>query len=523
MRITTSIRTLPAPAVTAVVASALGLLAMAVMGASPGSPYQPRLTPNGRPVGALRGVAEAVGLDALHGNVLLVVSVAITCAALAGFALMLREAFRGNVSVAAVAVLVVAAHLLLFFVPLLFSRDVYSYAFYGRIAGIYGSNPYVSTPLDHSGDLLWNFVGPRWIDTPAVYGPAWTTASAVLSRFLPRPVDHVEAYTFIAIAASLAVCAAIVGVVRELWPARTAFALAAFGANPVVVFHSVGSAHNDLLVAFGIIAGLGLVLHRRSHLAVVVLTLAALVKATAVVPLVLLLVWLIARTPPERRRRAAMTHVGLAAALTLAFAAPYLQGSDPTLGMLELASHEGWIAPAATASKIVDFLTFGALGWAARAAFGGVFLVAFWRLAREVWRRGAELGPRGLAASWGWALVLFTLLGPVLLPWYIVWSLPLAWVLPRLPRSTVIGIGVVAAATVWSTEAMRFPGAFQVNALVGTWLIAPALLVVFVKLARDLRRRIDGGLALDDEPGPDVIVVADAEPDHERGVAAPTG
>ncbi len=56
-------------------------------------------------------------------------------------------------------------------------RDVYSYAYYGRIAGVYGGNPYVQTPLDYPTDALWKFVGPIWVNTRAVYGPAWSALS----------------------------------------------------------------------------------------------------------------------------------------------------------------------------------------------------------------------------------------------------------------------------------------------------------------------------------------------------------
>ncbi len=165
--------------------AAAGLFVMAVVGATPRSPYQPTLTPNGRPRGPLRDLATALHLDVVHGDPQLAIGVVVAVIATVGFLLLLREAFRGTIGLAAAAVLVIGAHALLLFEPLLFSNDVYSYAYYGRIAAIYGGNPYVQTPLDHTGDLLWNYVGPRWVDTPAVYGPAWTSLSAVMSRFLP--------------------------------------------------------------------------------------------------------------------------------------------------------------------------------------------------------------------------------------------------------------------------------------------------------------------------------------------------
>jgi hypothetical protein len=284
----------------ALILAGVGIVAMSIVAATPGSPYQPLLTARGQPHGIVRDVAVWLHLDRIPGDPVLLVGIAAMLLATGAFLFLLREAFRGHVSVRAVAVVVVGAHALLLLVPLLFSRDVYSYAYYGRIAGIYHGNPYVQTPLDHSGDVLWNLVGPRWVDTPAYYGPGWTTVSALLSRILPHPIDHVEAYRYISIAASLATCGVIVWIVHRLWPARTAFALAAFGANPVVLFHAAGSGHNDLLVALSIVTAFALLVSKRELPAVAVLTLGALIKVTATLPLLLLLVWCVAR----RRRNA---------------------------------------------------------------------------------------------------------------------------------------------------------------------------------------------------------------------------
>src|SRR4029077_7369325 len=137
-------------------------------------------------------------------------------------------------------------------------------------------------------------------------GPAWTSLSALMSRFLPYPADHVEAYRYLAIATSLATCAVLVWPVRRLWPERAAFALLAFGANPVIVFHSVAGGHNDLLVALAIAGAFALVGADHRFAAIAVLTLGALVKATAVLPLVLLIVWCTGSVPRGRRRRTAL-------------------------------------------------------------------------------------------------------------------------------------------------------------------------------------------------------------------------
>jgi alpha-1,6-mannosyltransferase len=490
--------------------AAAGLFAMAVVGAAPGSPYQPLLTPGGRPHGPLTDLAVRLRLDAIPGNPILALGAVVSIGAVVAFLLLLRAAYHGRVGIWPVVTLVLGAHALLLGLPLLFSRDVYSYAFYGRIAGVYGENPYVAIPLDHPTDALWRFVGPIWVNTPAVYGPVWSSLSGWLSTMLrARPEAHVEAYRMIAVVASLLTCAVIVWTVRRLWPERTAFALVAFGANPVVVFHSVASGHNDMLVALAITVAFALVVSHREMPAIAVLTLGALIKATAGLPLILLLVWCIARRPPQERWRVAITHVGLAAAITAVFSAPYVQLQDPTLGMLTLAGHEGWLAPAAVGGHLVDMLTFHTMGWVVRLAAGVILVISIWRLARAIWRRttgtdvaGAPvMSPREQAATWGWVLMLLMLLGPVLLPWYVAWALPLAWVLPKAPRTALIATSALLGATLWSTEPLRYPGAFSLNVFVGNWIVVPVIVVLLLWVLYDLRSRIEGGLLFEDEFG----------------------
>ena len=512
--------------------AAVGLFAMAVVGAAPRSPYQPTLTPGGQPHGPLTALATLLRLDRIPGNPVLFVGIVVVVVAVLGFLALLRATFRGQVGLGAVAALVIGAHGLLLMLPLLYSADVYSYAYYGRIEGWYGGNPYVQTPLDYPDDPLWKFVGSIWVTTRAVYGPAWSALSGGLSTWLrARPASQVDAYRMVAIVASLATCVVIVWTVRRLWPQRTAFALAAFGANPVVIYHSVASGHNDVLVALTIAGAFAFVVSRREMPAVALLTLGMLVKATAGLPLVLLLVWCIARRPREERWRVALTHVGLAVAITVAFAAPFFQWQDPTLGMLELAGHSGWLSPSSVGSHLVDMLTFHTLGWVVRVIAGIVLVRWIWRLSVAVWRRttgtdiaGAPvMSPREQAATWGWVLMLLMLLGPVLLPWYVTWALPLAWVLPKTARTTLLAVSSILGATLWATNAMRYPGAFTLNVFVGNWIAVPIILALLIALLRDLRSRIETGALFEDEIGIVEPPPVSVQVEDEQPVAEPAG
>ncbi len=61
--------------------------------------------------------------------------------------------------------------------------------------------------------------------------------------------------------------------------------------------------------------------------------------------------------------------------MVVVVAAPFLQLHDPTLGMLELSSHEGWLAPSRFFRRVLDAISGDTLGVVARVAFA-VALVA---------------------------------------------------------------------------------------------------------------------------------------------------
>lgn len=489
----------PRVAWTAVAAAVAGFLVEAIVASVPGSPLQPVLAPGAEPGGPFVWVAEAIGLDRL-GGALPVASVLGVIAAMAGFLVLLRAAWRDEVPLGLALGLAVGFHLALILLPLVLSRDVYSYIAHGQIVSIHGGNPYVETPADFPSLLTRELVGPAWVDTPSVYGPLFSHLAGLVTRISRRLDVLVVAFRLIAITASLATTFAIGAVVRRHRPGRAAFAVAAFGLNPVVLFQGAAGGHNDLLVALAIAVAVWLVFADRTMWAVGVLSLGALVKASAVLPLLLLVVWVGWRSPAGQRFRGVATHGGLAFAIALVVAAPFLQLRDPTLGMAELSSHEGWLAPSRFFRRILDAISGDTLGVVARIVFALALLVAVVWIVYAVARAATAGLPTGeLVAGWAWILIALTLLAPVLLPWYLAWSLPLLWVLPRPPRLSLIVLSAVLALSQWTAEPARFPAAYDLNVLIGHYVLTPVVIALLVWLTTDLRRRVSTPLPLADE------------------------
>jgi MFS family permease len=168
---------------------------------------------------------------------------------------------------------------------------------------------------------------------------------------------------------------------------------------------------------------------------------------------------------------------------------------DPTLGMLELAGHEGWLAPSRFFHRLFDVV---GIGWLARIAFGLGLVVAVAVIARSVvrWR---DRGDEELGAAWGWALLLLVLLGPVLLPWYVTWVLPLAWLLPRVPRLVAIALSAALIVSQLRTEPSTLPQLYSTSLVIGHYVITPFVIAMLAWLVVDLWRRVRTATPLGEE------------------------
>ena len=347
-----------------------------------------------------------------------------------------------------------AFQLILLPLPGVFSTDLFSYAFYGEVAGRLGGSPYVHVPDDFPTHPLYLLINPLWRDAPSVYGPVWISLSGLVGALWGDDVlAQALAYRLLADACHWAILAALWWGLRRLRPQREAFSLALYAWNPLVVFEFSASGHNDEVLILFLLLAMALLVRGRAWAAVAALVLSVATKYTTILLLPLLL-WWAARRWRGWRRVAVAGGAGLAAGGALALMyLPWWQGAatfGPIIYWVSTPLYANY-APLGLAAWVRDRVwAFGWLDWdtAEQTAFavqrqlmrlGFLTYLAYETLRL---RRAADM-PLACAR----VLLVFLLgVNTWVLPWYFTWPLALVALGDPRSRTTWLTLGLSATA-----------------------------------------------------------------------------
>lgn len=426
--------------------------------------------------------------------------------------------------------------LLLFFAPGTLSTDLFSYVWYGRISGVYGDNPLVSYPAqyawsDQAGWLQWVY----WQYTPSMYGPLWVWLAggiAIVAQAIDGDiVTHLLGHKLLASLAHLLniwLMWKVAGpVVSRFWrkpqnvatadhagwqsATRLAITLT-YAWNPLLIIEFGVSGHNDVLVVTGMLVAIWLHLAGRWRLAVLALTLAALVKITTLLLLpgyLWLLFWEARGQTPRERILAGVLRVaqgaGIAVATTLLAYWPFVQDAralqmmadgPPTrmfihsLGaIIRFRLPEGVSQIAgALGMQPSRFWSVEQVGWRLDwPARWGMLMITGAVAIYQTWR--ARTFP-GTISAWGWLLFVYLTVGSVWFwPWYVAWMLvPVALLGPgRLWNATQILCA--SSLVLYAIFPIIAPPFDQISGWSGLVVMAPPLLYVLGSYAWDALHR----------------------------------
>ena len=317
-----------------------------------------------------------------------------------------------TLSLRALWIAIVLAHVSLLLGPPLLSQDVFGYIGFARLGVLHGLDPYTHVAAQASSDEIFAFVGWPYQHSP--YGPLFTLLSYAT---VPLGVGGaLWAFKALAVAASLG-AVALIGRSARLLGASRRWAIAFVGLNPVLLVLAVGGAHNDTLLLLALAAALALTAGAAPRLRAGAAALVSGVGVKMTAGLMLPFLVLSPRRGSERLRLALAAAVSLAA-----LGAIGLVGfGGNALGFLGAVGEQQQLVsihslPGETARLIG--LNGTPTWWrdVFVAGFLGVLLAALWRTARGGdWRIATGWTTLALLASTAW-----------LLPWYVIWALPLA-------------------------------------------------------------------------------------------------
>lgn len=304
--------------------------------------------------------------------------------------------------------------------PVLLSHDVYSYVDYARLGVRHGLDPYVHEPDSAPGDPA--FANVTWIDARSAYGPLFTLLTYPLA-WLPVAVAVAVLKAVAALSVlGIAFLTAQIAVWRGIDPLRAAAFVAL---NPLVLVHVVGGAHNDGLTTLLATLAVAALLGRRELSAGAALAGAVATKLSAafLAPFALLGS---ATQKPTGRKGSYMDRdcpVGrllagaLGAAVTIGLAAYLAFGWDWLRGFGLAGENQSRTSHLSIPTTFARISGLGSGDARLVAAILFAALVAY--LLVWTWRGGDWVR----AAAWaGFSLLLAT---AWLLPWYLLWPLPL--------------------------------------------------------------------------------------------------
>lgn len=299
--------------------------------------------------------------------------------------------------------IVIALHAILLLSPPLELTDVFNYLGYSRLGAIHHLNPYAYGINHESFDPIYLFTS--WHNLRSPYGELFTALSYLLAP-LPLAVSYwllksVTVILSLATIALVAVCARRLG--RD-----PRYAVAFVALNPIFLIYAVGGFHNDFFMLVPSMGAIALVLSGRDRSAGASLAVAVAAKFTAILlgPFLLVLV--------AQRVRCVRLIGGAALA-----AVPLIAGSLLLFGIsLPNLAQQSTLLTDSSIPNLVTWLTGlgGASPVVLKVAEGSVVLVVLWQLQRRrSWLLGAGWSTFALILSMSW-----------LVPWYVVWLLPLA-------------------------------------------------------------------------------------------------
>jgi hypothetical protein len=300
-------------------------------------------------------------------------------------------------------------HVVWLLAPPMWLTDVFNYLGYVRLGARHGLNPYAHflQAFPHDPSFRW----VTWPKLHSPYGPVFFAGSWPLAwASVPTGLWIYKVATAVA---SLG-CIALVARLAQQLRRPVVPAILFVGLNPLWLVYGVGGAHNDMFMLLFVLGGLLLALRGREALGAGSIVLGAAIKATGGILLPFLFIG-------ARHRKQVVIGAAAAAAFVVAIVLVFF-GDHPFAALLSFATQGESISFKSFPGQVGQLLLGMDDANFTLQKVADVLLVAVVAgLLYRAWKGRADWLA---SAAWATLAVLLSLLW--LMPWYIVWLLPLA-------------------------------------------------------------------------------------------------
>lgn len=343
--------------------------------------------------------------------------------------------------------LTVAWSVPLLLIPPLFSRDAWSYAAQGALVAN-GYDPYTVGPGVLSGPVI-EAVDPMWMATPAPYGPLPLAYGGLAAQVTLDPYLLMLAHRGLAVLGFVLIAWAIprMATACRVDPTVATWLVVA---NPVLLAHGLGAAHNDVLMIGLGCSAFALALTGRWGTAAVLAGAAAAVKLPGGLVVIAIAAVMSPLAGRARVRPASLAIAGAVSVLTLVTIGELAGTGSGWLSALDV---PGLVRSPLSIANLIGLGASGVLAWlgedtAAQQALQIVRLLGILSAVGLIAVLGLRSSIHQAARAVGIALLAVVLLGPTAHDWYFLWCLPFLAVARPGRRLTTALIGVSIILTV---------------------------------------------------------------------------
>ena len=159
-----------------------------------------------------------------------------------------------------------------------FSYDMFNYMFTAKTVLVYHKSPYSVIPLQFTGVEPWlSFM--HWTHLPSAYTPLWIALTLPAYLFGFGYFLLVMWNLKILVAASYVITTLFIGkILSKLEPGKRLLGMAIFALNPLVIFETLVSGHNDMVMMALVMAAYYLYIEKRRWASFFTLSLSVALK-----------------------------------------------------------------------------------------------------------------------------------------------------------------------------------------------------------------------------------------------------